>query len=66
MGLDELSAYTNNRGINEELLWAQKLYADNPEWPVIDVTFRGVEETAARILSAMDQRGQMSRLPFSV
>jgi regulator of PEP synthase PpsR (kinase-PPPase family) len=66
MGLEELSAYTNNRGISKELEWAQQLYAANPEWPVIDVTFRGVEETAARILAVMDQRGRLNRVPFSL
>jgi regulator of PEP synthase PpsR (kinase-PPPase family) len=71
MGLDELKSYTNTRGINEELKWAQGLYAEHPEWPVIDVTFRGVEETAARILAILDERSRQEGklaavLPFSV
>jgi hypothetical protein len=47
--------------VNSELTWARSLYAANPEWPVLDVTLRGVEETAARILKLLnDKRGDAS------
>lgn len=47
--------------INSELEWARKLYNAHPEWPVIDVTLRGIEETAARILKLLnDRRGTTS------
>ncbi len=46
--------------IHSELAFAQQLYAAN-EWPVLDVTLRGVEETAARILKLLnDKRGDAS------
>jgi regulator of PEP synthase PpsR (kinase-PPPase family) len=32
------------------------LYNAHPEWPIIDVTLRGVEETAARILKLLNDR----------
>lgn len=42
--------------INRELNWAMDLYGRNPDWPVLDVTFRGIEETAARILKMLNER----------
>lgn len=39
---------------------AKQLYAENPSWPVLDVTYRAVEETAARVLRIMsDRQGPM-------
>jgi len=35
---------------------AKELYAANPTWPVLDVTYRAVEESAARILRIFSDR----------
>ena len=43
--------------IFDELEWADSLYRANDEWPVIDVTQRAVEETAAIILKVLRDRG---------
>ena len=48
--------YAQLKKVREELRWAVELYGANPQWPVLDVTFRGVEETAARILRIMSER----------
>jgi regulator of PEP synthase PpsR (kinase-PPPase family) len=40
-----------------ELEWAEDLYRRNPSWPVINVTRKAVEETAATILKIMSDRG---------
>lgn len=40
-----------------ELEWSEELFRQNPQWPVIDVTRRAVEETAAIILKIMGERG---------
>ena len=40
-----------------ELEYANELFAANPEWPVIDVTNKAVEETASLILSVYQERG---------
>lgn len=40
-----------------ELDWCEDLFRQHPEWPVIDVTRRAVEETAAIILRVMGERG---------
>lgn len=40
-----------------ELEYASELFRANPEWPVIDVTNKAVEETAGHILSVYQERG---------
>ena len=40
-----------------ELEWCEDLFRQHPRWPVIDVTRRAVEETAAIILRLMGERG---------
>jgi len=40
-----------------ELDWCEDIFRRHPEWPVIDVTRRAVEETAAIILRIMGERG---------
>ena len=38
------------RQVTQELSLAKALYARHPGWTVLDVTHKGVEETAARIM----------------
>jgi [pyruvate, water dikinase]-phosphate phosphotransferase / [pyruvate, water dikinase] kinase len=39
--------------VKAELLWARRLCSANA-WPVIDVTRRSIEETAATVLQLME------------
>lgn len=48
-GLDQ-NTYTDRASINEELKYARALCARN-NWPIIDVSRRSIEETAAAILA---------------
>ncbi len=52
-GLDE-SPYVDPEVVAEELKWARRLFVKNG-WPVIDVTRRSIEETAAEILGYLKQ-----------
>jgi len=45
--------YAAARVVTQELALAKALYARHPEWQVLDVTHKGVEETAARIMKRM-------------
>jgi regulator of PEP synthase PpsR (kinase-PPPase family) len=45
--------YTDADAVKAELLWARRLCARRG-WPVIDVTRRSIEETAATVLQLMD------------
>lgn len=40
-----------------ELEWCEDIFRQHPRWPVIDVTRKAVEETAAFILRIMGERG---------
>ncbi|MHA1189651.1 MAG: pyruvate, water dikinase regulatory protein [Alphaproteobacteria bacterium] len=56
MNADErIDAYTDRTAVTEELALSRKLCARHG-WPVIDVTRRSIEETAAAILTLLAQR----------
>jgi [pyruvate, water dikinase]-phosphate phosphotransferase / [pyruvate, water dikinase] kinase len=45
--------YVDEEAVKAELLWARRL-CNRCSWPVIDVTRRSIEETAATVLQLMD------------
>ena len=47
--------YVEQEAVNRELTFARRMFADN-DWPVIAVTRRSIEETAAAIISLVNQR----------
>ena len=49
------TAYVDRRAISDELIAAKKLCA-RYKWPVIDVTRRSIEETAAAVLNLLTER----------
>ena len=51
------SNYSDMDYILAELDWAEDLFRRYPSWPVIDVTRKAVEETAAIILKILGERG---------
>ncbi|TVQ90081.1 MAG: kinase/pyrophosphorylase [Deltaproteobacteria bacterium] len=57
MGLSSNTNYSDMGYILAELEQAQNLFRGNPEWPIIDVTNRAVEETASIILRTFQARG---------
>lgn len=57
MGLSSATSYSDLDYILAELEFARDLFAGNPEWPVIEVTNRALEETAATILRIYADRG---------
>lgn len=57
MRLSDKTNYCQNDYILAELDFAHDLFARNREWPVIDVTDKALEETAAIILKILSERG---------
>ena len=57
MRVAQKSNYSDLGYILAELDWANTLFRSQPEWPVIDVTKRAVEETASIILKILADRG---------
>ena len=49
------TAYVEEESVLKEIAFARRLFADNG-WPVIDVTRRSIEETAAAVVSLVNQR----------
>ena len=49
--------YSDMDYILAELEWAEGLFRRHQSWPVIDVTQKAVEETAATIIKVMHDRG---------
>ena len=54
------SMYADLKGVVDELEFAHGIYRRNPEWPVLDVTQMGVEETAAKIERILSDRHGLS------
>lgn len=49
--------YVDQDAVAREVAYARRLFGDQG-WPVIDVTRRSIEETAAAIISLVQERGQ--------
>lgn len=60
VGKRERTSYVDEQRVSEELKYARRLFADNG-WPVIDVTRRSIEETAAAVIRILQQRRDDSR-----
>jgi regulator of PEP synthase PpsR (kinase-PPPase family) len=49
------TAYVDSEKVAREVQYARRMFADNG-WPVIDVTRRSIEETAAAVINLMNER----------
>ena len=49
------TAYVDNEKVSREIQFARRMFADN-NWPVIDVTRRSIEETAAAVINLYNER----------
>ena len=56
---DEVTDYVDPEIVREEVAFARRLFAQHG-WPVIDVTRRSIEETAASILTLFADRQAVS------
>ena len=57
------TAYIDNDRVKSEVAFARRMFADNG-WPVIDVTRRSIEETAAAIIRLCSERSHRSEGDF--
>ncbi len=56
LGMPRDSSYGSFGHIDDEIAYARNIFRENPEWPVIDVTNKAIEETAADILRLRKRR----------
>jgi regulator of PEP synthase PpsR (kinase-PPPase family) len=54
------TAYVDEERVEREVVFARRMFADNG-WPVIDVTRRSIEETAAAIIKLFNERSAGGR-----
>ncbi|CCQ75622.1 pyruvate, water dikinase regulatory protein [Magnetospira sp. QH-2] len=57
LGQEEQTDYTDTERVEEEVMMAKRLSARNG-WPIIDVTRRSIEETAAQIIRLIADRDE--------
>lgn len=57
MGMPSETNYGDLEYILAELEYAQQLFKSQPKWPLVDVTNKAIEETAATILHIFHERG---------
>jgi hypothetical protein len=58
LGMPSDSSYGMREHIVRELSWAQEIFRKHADWPVIDVTGKAIEESAADILRIAKQRAR--------
>ncbi len=56
LGMSTESEYGKRNHIDTEINYAREIFRKHPNWPVIDVTNRAIEETAADILRIHQER----------
>ncbi len=56
LGMPNDSSYGQRAHIENEIAYAREIFRKHPNWPVIDVTNRAIEETAADILRIYHER----------
>lgn len=56
LGMPTDSSYGDRAHIDNEINYSREIFRKHPNWPVIDVTNRAIEETAADILRIYQER----------
>ena len=55
------AVYAIREQIKQELDYAQQVFDQHPEWPVIDVTGRAIEEIAVIVLESLKERDEKTK-----
>ncbi|WP_437606043.1 pyruvate, water dikinase regulatory protein [Sorangium sp. So ce834] len=61
LGMPAETNYAMREHVRQELDYASRLFAAHPEWPVVDVTGRAIEETAVIILEHLKERDERAK-----
>jgi regulator of PEP synthase PpsR (kinase-PPPase family) len=56
LGMAPESAYGSLDQVRQEMLHAKRLFAQHPQWTIVDTTRKAIEETAAQILETFRER----------
>ena len=61
LGMPPETNYAMREHVRQELDWAERFLRKHPEWPVVDVTGRAIEETAVIILEHLKERDERAK-----
>ncbi len=61
LGMPAETNYALREHVRQELEFANALFRAHPEWPVVDVTGRAIEETAVIILESLKERDERTK-----
>jgi hypothetical protein len=61
LGMPSETNYAMREHVKQELDFANQLFRKHPDWPVVDVTGRAIEETAVIILEQIKERDERSK-----
>src|SRR3954471_7841624 len=61
LGMPSETNYAMREHVRQELEFGNQLFARHPEWPVVDVTGRAIEETAVIILEQLKERDERTK-----
>jgi regulator of PEP synthase PpsR (kinase-PPPase family) len=61
LGMPQETNYAMREHVRQELDFANQLFRQHPEWPVVDVTGRAIEETAVIILETIKERDERAK-----
>jgi regulator of PEP synthase PpsR (kinase-PPPase family) len=61
LGMPMDASYGLREQVKQELDFARQIFAEHPQWPVIDVTGRAIEETAVIILESLKERDEAAK-----
>ncbi|HLE00871.1 MAG TPA: pyruvate, water dikinase regulatory protein [Bdellovibrionota bacterium] len=56
LGHDQGADYADPENVNQEIEYANEIFARNRRWPVFNVTGKALEETSAEIMKLMESR----------
>jgi regulator of PEP synthase PpsR (kinase-PPPase family) len=66
LGVEPEGGYGDIRHIREELDFCRRLFAAHPQWTVLDITGKAIEETASTILEHYRARFETGQTPAEV
>ncbi len=66
LGMPTDASYGLREQVKQELDYARQIFAEHPQWPVIDVTGRAIEDTAVIILESLKERDDTKNVRASL
>jgi hypothetical protein len=53
-------SYSDLKSVQKEIAYAESIYQASPDWPVVEVTNKSIEEIAQEVIIALAQRNPVT------